>query len=36
MLKNGVEDVKQHRWLAKIDMKQLLAKKVMMIFKPTI
>lgn len=36
MLKNGVQDVKQHRWLAKIDMKQLLAKKIVMPYKPVI
>lgn len=36
MLKNGVEDVKQNRWLAKIDFKQLLAKKIPMTYKPTV
>lgn len=36
MLRNGAEDVKQHRWLAKIDMKQLLLKKIPMTYKPTV
>ena len=36
MLKNGVEDVKQHKWFMKIDMRQLLAKKIPMSYKPTI
>ncbi len=36
MLKNGVENVKQHKWLSKIDMRQLLAKKIPMTYKPTI
>jgi len=28
--------VKQHKWLSKIDMRQLLAKKIPMTYKPTI
>ena len=34
MLKRGAEDIKDHRWLAKIDMKALLAKKIPMQIKP--
>jgi hypothetical protein len=37
MLKNGVEDVKQHRWFINIDWKALIAKKVgMKFYKPTV
>lgn len=38
IVKNGVEDVKEHRWFSnsKIDMKQLLAKKIIMPYKPVI
>ena len=36
MLKNGAEDVKQHRWLAKLDWKGLLSKKITMAFKPNV
>lgn len=36
MLKGAAEDVKQHRWFAKIDWKALLAKKIPMAYKPTI
>lgn len=36
MLKNGADDVKQHRWFSKIDMKALLAKKTPMSYKPTV
>jgi hypothetical protein len=36
MLKNGVEDVKQHAFFSKIDMRQLLSKKLPMSFKPTV
>jgi hypothetical protein len=36
MLKNGIEDIKQHKWLSKIDMRQLLSKKIPMPYKPTI
>lgn len=36
MLKNGAEDVKQHKLFSKIDMRQLLSKKSVMPFKPTI
>ncbi len=36
MLKNGADDVKQHRWFSKIDLKALLSKKIPMSFKPTI
>lgn len=37
MLKNGVEDVKQHKWFSNIDWKALIAKKVAMKFyKPTV
>jgi len=36
MLKNGADDVKQHRLFAKIDWKALLAKKIVMHFKPSI
>lgn len=36
MLKNGPDDVKQHRWFAKIDWKGLLAKKIPMSYKPPI
>ena len=36
MLKNGNEDVKQHKWIHKIDLKQLLAKKIPMPFRPTV
>jgi hypothetical protein len=35
-LKNGAEDVKQHRWFSKIDMKALLSKKIQMNFKPQV
>lgn len=36
MLKNGTEDIKQHKWFSKIDMRQLLSKKIPMIYKPAI
>jgi hypothetical protein len=36
MLKNGVEDIKQHSFFAKIDMRQLLSKKIAMVYKPMI
>ena len=36
MLKNGVDDVKNHRWLNKIDFKALYAKKVQMSHKPKV
>ena len=36
MLKGGAEDVKQHRWFAKIDWKALLAKKTAMRYRPQI
>lgn len=36
MLKNGVDDVKQHRWLSQIDWKGLLAKKITMSYRPVI
>lgn len=36
MLRNGVEDIKQHRWVGKIDMKQLLSKKIPMAYKPSV
>lgn len=37
MLKNGVDDVKQHRWFNSIDWKSLLAKKsTMKFYKPPI
>ena len=34
MLKGGAEDIKQHRWLVKIDMKALLSKRIPMGYKP--
>ena len=38
IIKNGVEDVKEHRWFSnsKIDMKQLLSKKINMSYKPVV
>jgi len=36
MLKGGAEDVKQHRWFAKIDWKALLGKKIVMSYRPQI
>jgi hypothetical protein len=36
MLKGGADDVKQHRWFAKMDWKALLAKKIVMSYKPPI
>jgi hypothetical protein len=36
MMKNGVDDVKNHPWIRDIDMKQLLSKKIPMIFRPEV
>lgn len=36
MLKNGADDVKQHRWFSKLDMKALLSKKTVMPYKPQV
>jgi hypothetical protein len=36
MFKNGVEDIKQHSFFARIDMRQLLSKKVPMAYKPIV
>lgn len=36
MLKNGADDVKQHKWFTKIDWKALLSKQIQMPFKPII
>ncbi len=36
MLKNGVQDVKQHKWFSKVDWKSLLSKKIPMSYKPPI
>lgn len=35
-MKNGAEDIKQHKWFAKIDWKALLAKKSPVYYKPII
>ena len=36
MLKGGADDVKQHKWVAKIDWKALLAKKTTMSYRPPV
>ncbi len=36
MLKNGVDDVKSHKWFQNIEWKQLLSKKISMPFKPLV
>jgi hypothetical protein len=36
MLKNGVEDVKMHKWFEEVDWRMLLSKKVPMEYKPTV
>jgi len=33
---NGVNDIKQHKWMAKIDWKAVMDKKVPAIYKPTV
>jgi len=35
-LKNGVDDIKQHKWFKDIDWNQLLAKEIAAPFKPTV
>mmetsp|Transcript_37014 Transcript_37014/g.80822 ORF Transcript_37014/g.80822 Transcript_37014/m.80822 type:complete len:326 (+) Transcript_37014:56-1033(+) len=35
-LKNGVDDVKQHKWFKDVDWQALLEKKVTAVFKPTV
>lgn len=35
-LKNGVDDIKQHRWFSKIDWKNLLAKKLTVFYRPSV
>lgn len=35
-LKNGVEDIKSHRWFNKVDWKNLLAKKLQVFYKPSV
>jgi protein kinase A len=35
-LKNGAEDIKNHRWYGEIDWKQMEAKKLPIPYKPTV
>lgn len=36
MSKEGAEDVKQHKWFAKIDWKALFSKKIAMPYRPSL
>ncbi len=33
---NGINDIKQHKWMSSIDWKALLEKKTPVFFKPTV
>ena len=35
-MRNGINDIKEHRWLANIDWKALLDKKSPIFYKPTV
>lgn len=35
-MKNGVDDIKQHRWFSKLDWKGLLSKKLPVFYKPSV